>query len=426
MARKLDDIFNECFERILQGESFDSCLARYPEHAAELEPLLRTAFGFTLRASSTLRPRPAFKHWSRVRLQGAQLHPKQQQRPQKPGFFSWQRSWAVALTAILVVLLTGGGTVAASADAMPDRPLYPVKLATEQVKLAFAFSDTSKAEVNAQLTGTRAEEIETMVRQGKTEQAAITAERLANQLEQANYAIERVEITRAGDVPSTLAPEKTTPPPAPPVVTPEETPTVPIPTPPTVPPQDMGKTPDETPPATPPTPQDTASTEKTKEWKESLEGSTSKSLAALQKALEQAPPEAKPALQQAINRISEKAPKKPQQVPGIRDKDNDKDNNDKGKSDDEGRGKDNDKGNGKDETKRTPSKPEQSQPSTQNEGKTKNDATPSTVTPQPSQPSSTSDNNTRNGANPVPSEPNRPHLSTHSPTNNSRNTNTSR
>ncbi len=383
MARKLEDIFNECYERILQGESFESCLARYPEHAAELEPLLRTAFGFTLRASSTLRPRPAFKHWSRVRLQRAQLHPKQQERPEKPGFFSWQRAWAVALTAILVVLLTGGGTVAASADALPDQPLYPVKLATEQVKLAFAFSDTSKAELHAQLAETRAQEIEAMANQGKTEQAAITAERLANRLEQANYAISKVETTKAEAVPSILAPEKTTPPPAPPVAT----------------------------------TRDAAKAEKAKQVRESLEESTSRSLTALQNVLEQAPPQAKPALQRAIDRISEKTPKKPQQEPGTQDEDKDKDK-DKGKNDDKGREKD--------ETRPTPTKPEESEPSPQNGGKTENDAAPSTVTPEQGRPSSTSDNNTENGANPVPSDPERPHPSIQSPTNNWKNTNTSK
>lgn len=86
MARKLEEIFNECYERILQGESFESCLMRYPEYAAELEPLLRTALGFTWRASS-IQPRPEFKYWARARLQGAQTYAKQQKPPEKAGAF---------------------------------------------------------------------------------------------------------------------------------------------------------------------------------------------------------------------------------------------------------------------------------------------------------------------------------------------------
>ena len=60
MAKKLENIFNECLERILQGESLESCLASYPKEAAQLEPLLRTALGFSWRASS-VQARPEFK-----------------------------------------------------------------------------------------------------------------------------------------------------------------------------------------------------------------------------------------------------------------------------------------------------------------------------------------------------------------------------
>lgn len=358
MARELEDIFNECYERILQGESFESCLARYPEYAAQLEPLLRTAFGFTLRVS-TFQPRPEFKHWLRVRLQGAQFRPKQREPMQKPGFFSWQRAWAVGLTAILVVLLAGGSTAAASADAMPDNPLYPVKLATEQVKLAFTFSDTSKAELHAQLAETRVREIEAMANQGKTGQVAIAAERLANQLEQANNVIARVETVKADVAPSMLAPEKM-PPPTPPAATIREA----------------------------------ARAEKTEQVRESLQESASKSLSTLQSVLEQAPPQAKPALQRAIDRISERGPKRPQDGPGIQKEDGDR----------EGEGY---KDWQKDETRPAQPKPGESQ-SSESIAETKKNAVPPSVIPEQQRPVSISDNSTRHGADTVPLLPDRP------------------
>ena len=37
----LDNIVDECSERLAAGESVTDCLARYPEHADELAPLLR-------------------------------------------------------------------------------------------------------------------------------------------------------------------------------------------------------------------------------------------------------------------------------------------------------------------------------------------------------------------------------------------------
>ena len=376
MARKLGDIFNECYERMRTGESLKSCLKRYPEHAAELESLLRTAFDIGRRASY-VQPRPEFKHWSRVRFEGAQLHARQRRQAEKPSPFSWRRSWAVALTAILVVLLTGGSTVAAASNALPDQPLYPVKLATEQVRLAFAVSDASKVELHTRLAETKAMEVEAMVLKGKTEHAVIAAERLANQLDQANYAIARVESTEVGAARFMTVPETTAP--------------VPAPTP----------------------AQDETMTKKTEQMKESLAESTSKSLTALENALEKAPPQAKPALQRAINIISEKSHGKPQQKPGVEDKDKDK-----GKKNDDGKTEGESKR--KDETNPTPVKSEPSQPSSQSDNNTGNVAQPTPVSPSQSQPASQNNNNTGNVAQPPSTTPNQNQPPSHKPKDNSK------
>ena len=208
MAKKLEDIFNECLERMLQGESIESCLSSYPEEATELEPLLRTAMGFSWRASS-IQPRPEFKAQVRARLQGAQVYAKQQSQPQRHGFFAWQRGWAFALTAVLVILIASSGTAAASSGALPDETLYPVKLGTEQLRLTFTFSSEGKANLHAQLVESRAWEIAVMARQGKTEQVVMVTEKLAIQLEETSHAINKagdVEIKRV-----LIAPEKATP-----------------------------------------------------------------------------------------------------------------------------------------------------------------------------------------------------------------------
>ena len=40
---ELNNILDECLEKVLSGESIEQCLQAYPEQAAELEPLLQTA-----------------------------------------------------------------------------------------------------------------------------------------------------------------------------------------------------------------------------------------------------------------------------------------------------------------------------------------------------------------------------------------------
>ena len=50
---EFDNILDECLGRLIDGESVGACLSRYPEYAAALEPLLRTAQQ-TLKAADIL------------------------------------------------------------------------------------------------------------------------------------------------------------------------------------------------------------------------------------------------------------------------------------------------------------------------------------------------------------------------------------
>src|SRR5207245_9680807 len=50
-----------------------------------------------------------------------------------------------AVAVALVVVSLAGGTLVASADALPDDALYPVKIATEQVRLALATTSQDRA-----------------------------------------------------------------------------------------------------------------------------------------------------------------------------------------------------------------------------------------------------------------------------------------
>jgi hypothetical protein len=333
MAKKLENIFNECLERVHRGESIESCLQSYPKEAAELEPLLRTALGFIWRASA-VQPRPEFKARARLRLQGVQVYAREQKQPARPGSFAWQRGWAFALTAVLVILLTGAGTAAASSDALPDEPLYPVKLATEQVRLAFTFSDANEAKLHAQLAENRALEIAAMARQGNTEQVDMVTERLAGHLEEANYAVQKVEKTGGG------APQL--------AVTPQEAARAP----------ELVAVPD------------SEETEggNAQELKRFIEASASKNLAVLQDALEQAPEQTKPALQRAIEIVSEERLKSsPQPDTKAEDEDNDKNGN-------------------QGESQPTPVQPNQSQPSSR-KTEDKDQADPALVEPRQTEPS---------------------------------------
>ena len=194
MPKKLENIFNDCLERMSQGESIENCLRDYPEAADELEPLLRTALDIKGRVLP-VQPHPEFERQARARLQGAQIYAQQQKRTKSAWSFFWQRGWAYALTTILAVFGAGAATAAAASDALPDSNLYPVKLAAEQARLVFTLSDASRANLHTRFAERRVEEIAAMARQGETEQVAILTIKLNSHLEEASYLIEKVAET---------------------------------------------------------------------------------------------------------------------------------------------------------------------------------------------------------------------------------------
>lgn len=172
--KEFNNILDECLERVLiKGETVEQCLASYPEQAAELEPLLQTALA--TKKASAIKPRPEFRDRARYQFRSA-LQEMEVERGRR--FFSWQPRWATAVIAILVLLLASGGTVAAANNSMPDEPLYPVKLATERVRLALTPSALGKAELYINLADKRVAEMVYMANKGKPEQVERAAQRL--------------------------------------------------------------------------------------------------------------------------------------------------------------------------------------------------------------------------------------------------------
>jgi len=171
---EFNNILDECLERILnKGETVEQCLAGYPEQAAELEPLLQTAL--TVKKVSAIQPRPEFTAKARYQFRSAlqTVKPKR-----KFSFFGWQSRWATAVAVVLILLLAGSGTVFAADNSMPDSPLYPVKLAVEQVRVRLTPSDIGRAELYTKLADRRVAEIAHMASKGKPERVEWLTQRL--------------------------------------------------------------------------------------------------------------------------------------------------------------------------------------------------------------------------------------------------------
>jgi hypothetical protein len=177
-GKEFNNTLDECLQRLLvKGETIEQCLQSYPEQAAQLKPLLEAALA--VKEASAIQPRAEFKARARYQFRSAlQEATSRRSRP----FFGWLPRWATVVTIVLVLLLAGGGTVAAAAGSMPDSPLYPVKLATEQVKLMLTPSQMGKARLCARLADRRVAEIIYMANKGDAHQVELITQRLDRRL----------------------------------------------------------------------------------------------------------------------------------------------------------------------------------------------------------------------------------------------------
>jgi hypothetical protein len=163
MGRNFQTILDECLRELETGQSLDAILARYPEEADELRPLLLTAQN--LKAMPIARPRSHVQQagWQRFLGQAIALRRARQRRPA----LSLWRPLAAAASFVLMLFLAGGATTYAASRSLPDSPLYPLKLATEEARLWFVFDEGDRAGILLDQTETRMSEISKLMEQGK-------------------------------------------------------------------------------------------------------------------------------------------------------------------------------------------------------------------------------------------------------------------
>jgi uncharacterized protein DUF5667 len=80
---------------------------------------------------------------------------------------------AIALASVMACL--GLGTIVASADTLPDDLLYPLKLTTEQVRLALADAPGDRASVELSIAAHRLSEAERLAGSGRTSDALVAS-----------------------------------------------------------------------------------------------------------------------------------------------------------------------------------------------------------------------------------------------------------
>lgn len=165
--RRFQSVLDECATAVQRGDTVDACLARYPQYADRLRPLL--VLTERVRSTPSVAPRSWAQEtaWKAVRERAADLRSGRRRAHIDTHYGMWLRPLAVAIALLFAVLFGTGATALAAQNALPDSPIYPVKLWTEDARLWFVFDDTHKANILMDQSDTRRDEIMSMVRQGK-------------------------------------------------------------------------------------------------------------------------------------------------------------------------------------------------------------------------------------------------------------------
>ena len=161
--KKIQKHLNECLQRMQNGETLETCLQDYPGEEDELRSLLRITeqineYSKSVNASSEFIQRTQEILNSAYRKKYLSGH---------TGRFIFLKPAAIPYkiaavsTIVTIFTVVCGFTVSAkvSESVMPGHFLYPVKLASEELKLTFTFSEEQKINLLTDFAETRAEEI---------------------------------------------------------------------------------------------------------------------------------------------------------------------------------------------------------------------------------------------------------------------------
>lgn len=169
MDAQLEVKLIECLDALAQGETVERILARYPENAAQLRPLLNTAAGLP---ALRMEPSEAARMQSRQKFL-AQADLLRRTAPRAG--LGWLPRFAAGFLAVaLVAVVLGAGAVAASGSALPGDPLYSLKRTVEEAQLQSAGSPAQRATLQQEFAQRRVNEANQLLAAGREGEVEFT------------------------------------------------------------------------------------------------------------------------------------------------------------------------------------------------------------------------------------------------------------
>lgn len=165
----LFDALEFCLQEMERGAEIESILARFPEHAEELRPILKTAakaqkIAVASPETDVVRRSRAKVMQHAAELREARVAPIRSRR----GIPLFQRL-VISFGLAAFFLMSGSGLLSASASALPGEQLYPVKRGWENVRLFFIFDSEARELLKDEFENERLHEVNELLAEGRDE-----------------------------------------------------------------------------------------------------------------------------------------------------------------------------------------------------------------------------------------------------------------
>lgn len=166
---KIFDALEICLQELERGVDMETVLARFPDLAGELRPILQTSLKARTRSVSAPEPSADVIRRGRATLMLRAVEMRETRvAPHKRVIPAFQRL-ALSFTLAALLLLSGTGLLNASASALPGESLYPVKRTWEGLRLLLIFNEKARNFFEDQLEYERLDEVNELLVEGRHE-----------------------------------------------------------------------------------------------------------------------------------------------------------------------------------------------------------------------------------------------------------------
>lgn len=182
LSLNIEDILDKCILALRdQGATPAECLIDYPDHRAELEPLLQIST--SLMAVQGMTAPPEFREVAVTRMKNLiSAYPRRSDvsqtamapliRPERrlTGILPtrrWRPAFSVLAVVIVMWLMVGSGVVYGANKALPGDTLYPVKRSVETTQLVLTTNTAKEAKLHLQFADKRLDELAIVMQENR-------------------------------------------------------------------------------------------------------------------------------------------------------------------------------------------------------------------------------------------------------------------